>query len=115
MHLDPISAVWLVISNQIAADERITLQSGEEKYALIFTDLAVAHEFMRDMQDPNLFLERLENWVFKETFLTTLRLLSVTRVMFDYAQGQHNALSAPLDLLQAHCKAQIGTRPRAEA
>ncbi len=111
MSSDPISAVWLVISNQIASDERVTLQSGSQKYALIFTDIVVANEFMRDMQDSNLFLEPLETWVFKETFLATLRLLSVTRVMFDYAQGQHNALSAPLDLLQAHCKAQIGTRP----
>ena len=89
-------------------DERITLQSGQEKYALIFTEPAVAHQFLRDMQDPNLILESLEDWVLKETFLTTLRFLSVTRVIFDYVQGQHTAVSAPLDGLQSHCQAQIG-------
>ncbi len=115
MQPDPISQTWFIISNRILPDERITIQSGQEKYGLVFTQKATAKEFMRDLQDPNLELEGLETWVLKETYLTTLTLLSVSRVMFDYVQGQHNALSAPLELLRIHCQAQIGVVPRAEA
>lgn len=97
-----------MIFNATAPDERITLHVGQEKYALVFTDLAVATEFLRDLQDPALSLERLENWVLKETFLTTLELIHATRVMFDYVQGTHTAMSAPLELLRVHCKNQIG-------
>jgi hypothetical protein len=91
------------------------LQSGQEKYALVFTQKAIAQEFMRHLQDKNLQLEGLETWVLKETFLTTLMLIAVSRVMFDYVQGQHNALSAPLELLRIHCRSQIGVVSRAES
>jgi hypothetical protein len=89
------------------------LPLDKKKYALVFTQKATAKEFMRDLQDPDLELEALETWVLKETYLTTLTLLLVSRVMFDYVQGQHNALSAPLELLRIHCQAQIRVVPRA--
>ena len=113
MQPDPISQTWFIISNRLLPDERITIASGQEKYALVFSQKATAKEFMRDLQDPDLELEALETWVLKETYLTTLTLLSVSRVMFDYVQGQHNALSAPLELLRIHCQAQIRVVPRA--
>jgi hypothetical protein len=112
---DPITSQWLIITNPTALDERITLQSGQEKYALIFTQPQTINEFMRDLQDPSLTTESLETWVLKETYLTTLTRLAVTRVMFDYVRGQHQALSAPLELLRSHCQSQIGIIPKAEA
>lgn len=115
MQPDPILSPWYVITNPQAFDERITMQSGAEKYALVFTQPATAKAFLRDLQDPTLILEELGTWVFKETFLSTLAPLNVTRVMFDYVQGQHQAMSAPLKLLRQHCKAQIGLLPRAVA
>ncbi len=108
MQIDVISEIWWVISNSKAGNERITVQSGAEKYALVFTNFSTAQEFLIGLRDPDLILETLENWVLKETFLTTLHFIAVTRVMFNYQQGQHNALSAPLDLLQSHCQSQIG-------
>jgi hypothetical protein len=112
VQVDAISEIWWVISNSKAGNERITIQSGSEKYALVFTKLSIAQDFLNGLRDPDLKLETLENWVLKETFLTTLTFIAVTRVMFDYLQGQHNALSAPLDLLQSHCRTQIGTDSR---
>jgi hypothetical protein len=109
---DVISQIWWIISNTKAGNERITVQSGSEKYALVFTNFVTAKEFMNGLRDPDLILETLENWVLKETFLTTLTFIAVTRVMFNYLQGQHNALSAPLELLQSHCREQIGIEPR---
>ena len=90
---NPLETHWLVIVNQAIAGELVTLQSGRDKYALVFTDSSLAAAFLRD---PDLHLSSLETWVLKDAFLTAAGLIGATRVMFDYRAGQHDALSAPL-------------------
>jgi hypothetical protein len=102
--MNVVADVWWVIANPDAPDERITMQSGAEKYALVFLDALLAQRFLQGLQDQELVLERLEGWVLKDTYLLTLQMLGVTRVVFDYQQGKHNALSAPLGALQAQVK-----------
>jgi hypothetical protein len=102
--MNVVTAIWWVIANPDAPDERITMQAGSEKYALVFLDAALAQHFLQDLQDRALVLERLEGWVLKDTYLLTLQMLGVMRVVFDYQQGKHNALSAPLGALQAQIK-----------
>jgi hypothetical protein len=104
--MNVVSSLWTVIANPHAPDERITMQAGAEKYALVFLDAAVAQRFLQDLQDDVLVLESLGTWVLKDTYLLTLQMLGVTRVVFDYQKGSHNALSAPLGVLQEHVKQQ---------
>jgi hypothetical protein len=102
--MNVVSSLWWVIANPNAPDERITMQAGAEKYALVFLEMHLAEHFLQGLQDEVLVLERLEGWVLKDTYLLTLQMLGVTRVVFDYQQGKHNALSAPLGALQAQIK-----------
>lgn len=97
---DPITGDWIVIVNPQAPDERITMQAGAGKYALVFSNAALAQGFLQDLQDEVLLLETLQGWVLKDTYLLTLQMLGVTRVVFDYQKGKHNVLSAPLGALQ---------------
>ncbi|MFN3267159.1 MAG: DUF3234 domain-containing protein [Deinococcales bacterium] len=101
---DPISGDWIVLTNVQTPIERITMQAGSEKYALIFSDTAVAQDFLQDLQDESLVLETLTGWVLKDTYLLTLQMIGVTRVVFDYQKGKHNVLSAPLGALQERIK-----------
>ncbi len=100
-----------MIDNPTLPDERITIQAGADKYALVFTNVAIAAVFMADLQDPTLRLESLDSWVLKETYLTTCALLGASRVVFDYQRGQHHAVSAPLEGLRLYCAEQIGGLP----
>jgi hypothetical protein len=102
--MNVVADVWWVIANPDAPDERITMQSGAEKYALVFLDAALARHFLQGLHDAVLVLERLEGWVLKDTYLLTLQMLGVTRVVFDYQQGKHNALSAPLGAVQTQVR-----------
>ena len=94
---NPLEMHWLVIFNQAVAGELVTIQSGADKYALVFTASSLADAFLRDLNDPNLQLSQLETWVLKDAFLTAAGLIQATRVMFDYQAGQHDTLSAPLE------------------
>jgi hypothetical protein len=102
--MNVVSSLWWVIANPNAPDERITMQAGAEKYALVFLEMHLAERFLQGLQDEVLVLERLEGWVLKDTYLLTLQMLGVTRVVFDYQQGRHDVLSAPLGALQVEVK-----------
>ena len=97
---NPLETHWLVIFNQTVPGELVTIQSGTDKYALVFTDSSLAAVFLRDLNDPNLESSSLETWVLKDAFLTAAGLIHATRVMFDYEAGRHDALSAPLEGLR---------------
>ena len=104
---NPITMHWLVIFNQAVAGELVTIQSGVEKYALVYTDARLAATFLRDLNDPNLELGNLETWVLKDAFLTAAGLIGATRVMFDYRAGQHQAVSAPLEGLTSFVREKL--------
>lgn len=95
-----LEAHWLVIFNRAVAGELVTIQSGVDKYAPVFTSSSLVATFLRDLNDPRLEVSRLETWVLKDTFLTAAGLIGATRVMFDYQAGQHDAVSAPLEGLR---------------
>ncbi len=97
---NPLEAHWLVIFNQAVAGELVTIQSGTDKYAVVFTTSSLAATFLRDLNDSNLEVSPLETWVLKDAFLTAAELIHATRVMFDYRAGQHDAVSAPLEGLR---------------
>ena len=97
---NPLETHWLVIFNQAVPGELVTIRSGTDKYALVFTDSSLAAVFLRDLNDPNLQPSSLETWVLKDAFLTAAGLIHATRVMFDYRAGQHDAVSAPLEGLR---------------
>ncbi len=104
---NPITMHWLVIFNQAVAGELVTIQSGVDKYALIFTDSSLAVTFLRDLGDQNLHVSQLETWVLKDAFLTAAGLIHATRVMFDYQAGQHEAVSAPLEGLHGFVRGRL--------
>ena len=98
-----------MIDNPAVAGELITLTAGEIKYALVFSNLEHALEFLKGMNDSSLQIASLENWVMKDAFLTAAKILGATRIMFDYARGQQSAQSAPLEHLIELMKSRIGT------
>ena len=95
-----LEAHWLVIFNQAVAGELVTIQSGIDKYALVFTSSSLAATFLRDLNDPRLEVSSLESWVLKDAYLTAAELIHATRVMFDYQAGHHDAVSASLEGLR---------------
>jgi hypothetical protein len=105
---NPFDATWLVVDNPTVSGELITLTAGATKYALVFTDTDLAAGFLRGMNDPSLQIVSFESWVMKEAFLSAAKILGATRIMFDYARGQHNAQSAPLEGLTEFIKSRIG-------
>jgi hypothetical protein len=106
---NPIDLTWLIVDNLTVPGELITLISGETKYALVFTNPALAAVFLHGMNDPTLQIVSLENWVMKDAFLTAAKILGASRIMFDYIRGQHSAQSAPLEGLIELMKLRIGT------
>jgi hypothetical protein len=108
---NPIEAIWLVLENTAQPGELVTIQSGSEKYALVFTKPESAALFLADLNDPDLTISSLERPVLKDAFLTAAALISATRVMFDYRSGQHDAVSAPLAGLTEFVRARIGELP----
>ncbi len=86
----------------------MTLTAGDTKYALVFTDADLAAIFLHGMNDPSLQIVSLESWVMKDALLSAAKILGATRVMFDYARGQHAAQSAPLEGLTELIKSRIG-------
>ena len=106
---NPFDATWLIPDNPTVSGELVTLTAGETKYALVFTNADLAAVFLHGMNDPSLQIVSLESWVIKDAFLTAAKILGASRVMFDYARGQHNAQSAPLEGLIEYLKARIGT------
>ena len=105
----PIDSNWLIVDNPAVAGELITLTAGEIKYALVFTSLGLALDFLRDMNDASLKIATLKGWVMKDAFLTAANMLGATRIMFDYAKGQQSAQSAPLENLIELMKSKVGT------
>lgn len=97
---NPLEAHWLVIFNAAVPGELVTIQTSADKYALVYTDSSFAASFLRDLNDSNLQVSKLETWVLKDAFLTAAGLIHATRVMFDYRIGQHDAVSAPLEGLR---------------
>ena len=108
---NPIEATWLVIENRVQPGELVTIQSGSEKYALVFTQPESAAVFLSDLNDSNLSISSLERPVLKDAFLTAAALIGATRVMFDYRSGQHDTVSAPLAGLTEFMRARIGGLP----
>jgi hypothetical protein len=106
-----LESVWLVIENRAQPGELVTIQSGVEKYALVFTKPESAAVFLADLNDPDLTISSLERWVLKDALLTSAALIGATRVMFDYRSGQHDAVSAPLAGLTEFVRARIGAMP----
>jgi hypothetical protein len=106
---NPIDSSWWIVDNPVVAGELITLTAGEIKYALVFSNLELASDFLRGMNDPSLEIVTLETWVMKDTFLTAAKILGTTRVMFNYVRGQQSAQSAPLENLIELMKSRIGT------
>jgi hypothetical protein len=107
--MNPLEATWLVFENRAHPGELVTLQAGAEKYALVYTDAALAGAFLADLNDPDLHTSSLETWVLKDAFLTAAALIGATRVLFDYQRGMHDATSAPLEGLQGFVRDHIGT------
>lgn len=106
---NPIDSTWWIIDNPTVAGELITLTAGEIKYALVFSSLELALDFLHGMNDPSLNIATLEGWVMKDAFLSAAKILGSTRVMFNYARGQQSAQSAPLENLIELLKSRIGT------
>ena len=104
---NPLEAHWLVIFNQAVAGELVTIQSGTDKYAVVFTTSSLAATFLRDLNDSDLEVSQLETWVLKDAFLTAAGLIHATRVMFDYQAGQHDAVSAPLEGLRGFVRERL--------
>ena len=105
---NPFDATWLIPDNEAISGELVTLTAGETKYALVFTNPDFAAVFLHDLNDPSLQIISLKTWVMKDAFLTAAKILGATRVMFDYAKGQHAAQSAPLQGLVEYLKTRIG-------
>ena len=108
-HPNPLEQPWLVVENPTQPGEVITITAGSEKYAPVFTQPDLAAAFLVGLEDPTLNLATLETWVLKESYLAASSTINVTRVMFDYARGQHNAMSAPLQGLIEFTRSRIGT------
>jgi hypothetical protein len=106
---NPIDSTWWIVDNPAVAGELITLTAGEIKYALVFSSLKLATDFLRGMNDPTLQIVSLENSVMKDAFLTAAKILGATRIMFNYVRGQQSAQSAPLENLIELMKKRIGT------
>jgi hypothetical protein len=106
--MNPLDAPWLIVENAREPGELLTVTAGSEKYALAFTDAALAAAFLASLEDDALRLGTLETWVMKDAFLTASRAIRATRVMFDYRRGAHNAHSAPLEGLTEYVRARIG-------
>ncbi len=106
---NPIDSTWWIIDNPTVAGELITLTAGDIKYALVFSNLGHALEFLKGMNESSLQIASLETWVMKDAFLTAAKILGATRIMFDYARGQQTAQSAPLENLIELIKARIGS------
>ena len=104
---NPLETHWLVIFNMAVPGELVTIQTSTDKYALIYTDSSLADTFLRDLNDANLQISGLETWVLKDAFLTAAGLIHATRVMFDYAAGQHDAVSAPLEGLRGFVRERL--------
>jgi hypothetical protein len=106
---NPLDSTWWIIDNPAVAGELITLTAGEIKYALAFSSLELALDFLRGLNDPSLRIATLEGWVMKDAFLTAAKILGATRIMFNYVRGQQTAQSAPLENLIELMKTRIGT------
>jgi hypothetical protein len=107
--MNPLDGPWLFIENVREPGELVTVTAGTEKYALAFTDAAIATAFLTGLEDDALQIGRLETWVMKDAFLTASRAVHATRVMFDYRPGLHNPQSAPLEGLTEYVRSKIGT------
>jgi hypothetical protein len=105
---NPLEQPWLVIENLVTPGELVTIQSGADKYALVFTQPEGAAVFLHDLNDAALQVSSLSNWVLKESYLTAAKLIGASRVMFDYARGRHDAVSAPLVGLIEFARSRIG-------
>jgi hypothetical protein len=106
--MNPLDAPWLFIENVREPGELVSVTAGSEKYALAFTDAAIAAEFLAGLNDDALEIGTLETWVMKDAFLTASRAIQATRVMFNYRPGLHNVQSAPLEGLTEYVRSKIG-------
>jgi hypothetical protein len=104
---NPLELPWLVIFNRAVPGELVTIQSGANKYAVVFTTSSLADSLLRDLGDPNLEVSSLETWVLKDAFLTAAGLIGATRVIFDYQSGQHDAVSAPREGLTSFVRERL--------
>ena len=102
-----LESAWLVVENRLVPGEVVTVTAAGEKYALVFTAPDLSAAFLAGLEDEALGLATLETWVLKESYLTASSTLGVTRVMFDYARGKHDALSAPLEGLLELARARL--------
>jgi hypothetical protein len=106
--MNVLDGPWLLFENLHQPGELVTVTAGSEKYALAFTDAAIAAAFLKGLDDDEVHIIRLETWVMKDAFLTVSKAVQATHVMFDYRPGLHHVQSAPLEELSEYIRSRIG-------